>query len=183
MALNDAKLLDQLLLVFIEKGYASTSTRELADKCGIAEITLFRKYGTKKELFSQAVMHYLDTHSFHEFEWTDDDTLSTMLIHLLEKRYQFVLTHHAVIRMLIAETLLRNWPENFNILQLMQQRNRIIIESFAKSRHLNVDAYSLSTMMTGFIMSEIIRSQNTTYVWKLDDDLQQRIKRYVDLMV
>jgi len=183
MALNDAKLLDQLLLVFIEKGYASTSTRELADKCGIAEITLFRKYGTKKELFSQAVMHYLDTHSFHEFEWAESDTLATMLEQLLERRYQFVMNHHAVIRMLIAETLLRNWPENFNILQLMQQRNRTIIESFAASRHLTIDAHSLATMMTGFVMSEIIRSQNTSYVWKIDNELHLRIHRYVDLMI
>lgn len=183
MAIQESHLLDQLLIVFIEKGYASTSTRELADRCGIAEITLFRKYGTKKELFSKAVMHYLETHSFSDFTWDEHDTLEDMLIKLLERRYQFVATHHAVLRMLIAETLYRKWPDEFNVIQRMQQRNVAYIEHYAKDHDLTLDVTSLATMMLGFIMSEIIRSQHDQFVWSSDDAMHQRIESYVRQML
>jgi AcrR family transcriptional regulator len=39
--------------LFAEKGYASVSTREIAQKAGITEMTLFRKFQTKKHLFSR----------------------------------------------------------------------------------------------------------------------------------
>ncbi len=39
--------------LFAEKGYASVSTREIAQKAGITEMTLFRKFQTKKHLIGR----------------------------------------------------------------------------------------------------------------------------------
>ncbi|NMH70663.1 TetR/AcrR family transcriptional regulator [Bacillus sp. RO3] len=44
------KIVEAAIEMFAEKGYASTSTSQIAKKAGVAEGTIFRHYKTKKEL-------------------------------------------------------------------------------------------------------------------------------------
>ncbi len=41
--------------LFAERGYRGATTRELAKAAGVAEVTLFRQFGTKEHLFREAV--------------------------------------------------------------------------------------------------------------------------------
>jgi AcrR family transcriptional regulator len=41
--------------LFAARGYSGTSTRDLADRAGVAESVLYRKYNTKAALFEEAV--------------------------------------------------------------------------------------------------------------------------------
>ncbi|MBS4196175.1 TetR/AcrR family transcriptional regulator [Lederbergia citri] len=50
------KIIEAAIELFSEKGYASTSTSEIAKKAGVAEGTIFRHYKTKKELLMSIVM-------------------------------------------------------------------------------------------------------------------------------
>jgi AcrR family transcriptional regulator len=47
---------------FAARGYARSSTREIADAAGVSEALLFRHFGTKANLFELAVLH-----PFHGF--------------------------------------------------------------------------------------------------------------------
>jgi AcrR family transcriptional regulator len=49
------KILIAAIESFAEKGYASTSTSEIAKKAGVAEGTIFRHYKTKKDLLMSIV--------------------------------------------------------------------------------------------------------------------------------
>lgn len=49
------KILVAAIDTFAEKGYAATSTSEIAKKAGVAEGTIFRHYKTKKELLVSIV--------------------------------------------------------------------------------------------------------------------------------
>jgi AcrR family transcriptional regulator len=49
------KILEVATVLFAEKGYASTSTSEIAKKAGVAEGTIFRHYKSKKELLITVV--------------------------------------------------------------------------------------------------------------------------------
>jgi len=42
---------------FAAKGYARTTTREIAARAAVAETLLFRKFGSKAALFAEAVLH------------------------------------------------------------------------------------------------------------------------------
>jgi AcrR family transcriptional regulator len=48
-------VLDAALVEFAEKGYAATSTEDVAARAGISQPYLFRLFGTKKELYIAAV--------------------------------------------------------------------------------------------------------------------------------
>lgn len=179
MAINESTLLEQLLLVFIEKGYASTSTRELAGRCGISEMTLFRKYGSKQALFTATVLHYLDSHSYTEIGLYETDTFEGTLIQLLLKRYEFVVTHHAVLSMLLGETLLHKWPQNFNVFQAMQESNINLITRCADHHQLVVDASHLSMMMLGFLMNELFRFKQGQTDWTIAETRRSRVSSYI----
>lgn len=49
------EVLDAAVVEFAERGYAGTSTEEIARHAGISQPYLFRLFGTKKELFKASV--------------------------------------------------------------------------------------------------------------------------------
>ncbi|MTK63201.1 MAG: TetR/AcrR family transcriptional regulator [Methanobacterium sp.] len=49
------KILDAALNIFAKEGYNSATTRSIASKSGFSEITLFRKFETKENLFKEAM--------------------------------------------------------------------------------------------------------------------------------
>lgn len=48
-------LLDAARAAFARKGYAGTSTREIAEGAGVSEALLFRHFGSKAQLFQRAI--------------------------------------------------------------------------------------------------------------------------------
>jgi AcrR family transcriptional regulator len=54
-----ALVLEAARQTFAEKGYARTTTREIAVRAGVAETLLFRKFGSKAKLFAEAALQPL----------------------------------------------------------------------------------------------------------------------------
>jgi len=52
---TEQKILDAALKVFSEKGYNGARTRIIAEKSGFTEMTLFRKFETKENLFNRVL--------------------------------------------------------------------------------------------------------------------------------
>jgi AcrR family transcriptional regulator len=52
---TEKKILDAALKVFAEKGYDGAKTKLIANESGFTEMTLFRKFGTKENLFNQVL--------------------------------------------------------------------------------------------------------------------------------
>ena len=52
---TEQKFLDAALEIFAEKGYKGATTRFIAQKAGFSELTLFRKFKTKQNLFNKVL--------------------------------------------------------------------------------------------------------------------------------
>lgn len=52
---TEKKILDAALKVFAERGYDGAKTKLIAEKSGFTEMTLFRKFGTKQNLFKMVL--------------------------------------------------------------------------------------------------------------------------------
>ena len=57
---TNRKILDSGLYLFSSKGYRSTTTREIAEKAGINELTLFRNFHTKEKLLEEVIDYGFD---------------------------------------------------------------------------------------------------------------------------
>jgi AcrR family transcriptional regulator len=55
---TERRLLEAMLKVASEVGYARATTRRIAQEARVAELTLFRRFGSKQELFRQMLRTY-----------------------------------------------------------------------------------------------------------------------------
>ena len=60
------------LHVFVERGYDAATTKEIAERAGVNEATLYRRYNTKAELVRTALAHQLANSPFGHLSESDD---------------------------------------------------------------------------------------------------------------
>lgn len=94
------KIMDSALKEFAEKGYARAKTKDIAERSGLSEMTLFRRFKTKKNLFNQVleenhqklmgdIFSIMDK---SKIENSDDfiETLIRLLLNLTEENFEYV---------------------------------------------------------------------------------------------
>jgi len=66
------KIMKVALKLFSEKGYYSTTTKEIANEAEVNEVTVFRHFGSKANLFQLTTEHYvIDAKIDHILDGTD----------------------------------------------------------------------------------------------------------------
>ncbi|MED1421050.1 TetR/AcrR family transcriptional regulator [Bacillus smithii] len=105
------KILEAAIEIFAEKGYASTSTSEIAKRAGVAEGTIFRHYKTKKDLLLaivnptliKSVAPFLAKEFVKEVFENDYQHFEDFIRVLLKNRYDFVKKYLPAIRVFWQE--------------------------------------------------------------------------------
>lgn len=80
---TEQQILDATADELLEKGYTSATTRNIALRAEISEVTLFRRYGSKAKLTAAAVTYVLSQEAW-DFEVSGDvasDLLSAVTFH------------------------------------------------------------------------------------------------------
>jgi len=54
------RIIDSALDLFSKQGYDSTTTRSIAERSGVNELTLFRNFGSKENLLSEVIDHHFN---------------------------------------------------------------------------------------------------------------------------
>src|SRR6202034_2250042 len=78
----DATMFDAALKVLAERGYAGATTRRIADAAGVNEVTLFRRFGDKRQLIRAAI--HADIDRFANDGLTATGNLEADLIRVVE---------------------------------------------------------------------------------------------------
>ncbi|WP_417620240.1 TetR/AcrR family transcriptional regulator [Parasphingorhabdus sp.] len=92
-------LLDAARDHFRERGYANSTTRDIADRAGLSEAMLFRQFGTKAALFEQAILE-----PFNEFvsnfveEWTKQNVAGSGEVGLEQLSRSYVSQFYQLLR-------------------------------------------------------------------------------------
>lgn len=115
MTEKQQKIIQASIQIFAEKGYASTSTSEIAKAAGVAEGTIFRHFGSKENLLLSVILpflldsvpvmaddfiHNVLTKPYHSF--------ADFLTALINDRLQFVRANSKIFKILLVELLNRN---------------------------------------------------------------------------
>jgi AcrR family transcriptional regulator len=89
------------LQVFSERGYNAATTKEIAERAGVNEATLYRRFNTKSELIRTALAHELGNSPFSHLTASDDPQQD---IAMIAKAYIDTFeVFGAVVMMLIGE--------------------------------------------------------------------------------
>ncbi|MGE0308196.1 MAG: TetR/AcrR family transcriptional regulator [Acidimicrobiia bacterium] len=100
-------LLNAAKQLFSDQGYGATSTREIADHAGVAEPLLFRHFGSKAVLFSEAMLEpyraFLDEYMT---QWEDDlrhpEGIQEVTKRFVDGLLGLMRTHRKTFRALVA---------------------------------------------------------------------------------
>ncbi len=97
---TEQKILDAALKIFSEEGFKGATTRVIAQESGFSELTLFRKFETKENLFNSVliknrenILEELDSMlTDKKFEDNKDflETLIKNLANLTENNFEFI---------------------------------------------------------------------------------------------
>jgi AcrR family transcriptional regulator len=150
---TEQKFIDTSLKVFAEKGYKGATTRIIADKAGFSELTLFRKFKTKENLFNKVLEHNLIklkkevAIAFDANVYSDADvflrTLITDMARIAENNYEFIS---------LANTQKSGKTDPLRA-QFVEHLSEFIHNSLPK-RELDYDAFALSIFSYTFMISQ-----------------------------
>ncbi|PFE01075.1 TetR family transcriptional regulator [Bacillus cereus] len=122
------RILEAAVDMFGEKGYASTSTSEIAKRAGVAEGTIFRYYKTKKDLLLAVVMPTLTKFAAPFFvqafakEILENtyETYEEFLRIAIRNRFEFAKKHFPMLKILMQEVPFQ--PELKNEIQQLVEK-------------------------------------------------------------
>ncbi len=161
------RVLDAAMEVFAERGFAGTSTSEIASRAGVAAGTVFRFYKTKKDLLVGAVAPLFKrfvapslVREFGKVLQAEHDDLESFVRAIVEDRLDFVKRHRRVIRVALQETPLHPelralWQES-----VMDQLRPMVLEQIEalQERGLVIDlppeavARMLASVFAGYAL-------------------------------
>ncbi|WNS43948.1 TetR/AcrR family transcriptional regulator [Paenibacillus sp. MMS20-IR301] len=106
------RIVEAAIQLFAEKGYANTSTAEIAKTAEVSEASIFKQYGTKANLLLALIVPYIKEffpaiaqETFEMVTSTAGPTFEGFLRELLKNRIAFIMENKEIFQVLIKEIL------------------------------------------------------------------------------
>ncbi len=167
------QILESALKVFIEKGYNGSTTLDIAKKADISEVTLFRYFDSKKQMFMEAIEPILITSLKESLVESQDLEPIEKLEYILKNRIKFITQHNKVIKLILMESQVNPEVADFDFIK---QITSMLKDSIRDTDiDLEDEDFSIRLMM-GSILSflylpKIKNSEIDSYVEKLIDTI------------
>ncbi len=161
--------------MFAEKGYANTSTAEIARAAGVSEGTIFKHFGTKDHLLLSIIVPFVNDFFPVMAKEVLNDTLSEntksfeqFLRDLLKNRVAFITANKEIFQFFINEVIYREELKRELVpyfTKLVPPLFTNIVEQFKESGEL-IDLpadrilKSLLTLLGGFFVSRFLFMEN-----------------------
>ncbi|TLS36111.1 TetR/AcrR family transcriptional regulator [Pseudalkalibacillus caeni] len=164
---KQVKILEAAVEIFSEKGYAATSTSEIAKKAGVAEGTIFRHYKTKKDLLMSIVTPTLTkvlapfmARDFVKKVFENDHNSFEDFIRLLIKnRYEFAKKNLPIIKIFLQEIAFHE--------EIREQYKAIFNEQVKKKFFAIIEHFQEKGEITDLPPTTVIRLSITTVIGHL----------------
>jgi AcrR family transcriptional regulator len=132
------KLVEAAVLCFAENGFSGTSTRQIADRAGVAEATIFRHFGTKQELLIRLVTPVLDQLMVPELSAQERDIiagmtdLKSMMRWMMLNRIEFARRYQPLVRILLQDLPVNDELRTVVMEHLAEPISRIALGQLAR---------------------------------------------------
>lgn len=90
--------------VFVDKGYNGATTLEIAKAAEISEVTLFRHFKSKKEIFTSSIQPIIFTTLKESITASENLNPEEQLKYILTERIKLVAENRKVMRLMIMES-------------------------------------------------------------------------------
>ncbi|WP_028539958.1 MULTISPECIES: TetR/AcrR family transcriptional regulator [Paenibacillus] len=186
------KILEAATEIFAEKGYAATSTSEIAQKAGVAEGTIFRHYKTKKDLLlsiaGPIVIKLVAPFLLRDFAKMIEmpyERAEDFFRALAKDRFKFVRENMRIIKILIQEVPFQ--PELLEQVKslaseiVFQRIKRVVLHFQEKGQLVEAPPWRIvrtgASVMIGMILVHVLLVPD----FSIDED--EEIEHTVDLLM
>lgn len=151
------KLLNAALQIFVEKGYESTTTKEIAKLANVAEVTLFRHFNSKSNLFVETLTIALVDFIKIEEKKMYGLNFANFFQHLLHKKLLLASKNKKLLQMLIRENSYGHIPENLKIIYEIQRQSAVTFSEYLKFQYnKELDSKYLTDVFIGIIIRYVL---------------------------
>lgn len=167
------------LSAFIEKGLQAT-TMDIAKEADVAEVTLYRKFSTKKNLFITVIKNALEKKFASDvMKYAKEEDTETFLIYIIENRLDVLSKHKDLIKMLISESLRGNLTDdvNFPVIIFTSLQTGLAAHFECIGRQVNTE--HLARAIGGILLSYIMFPHETAFHVLSDDEKARLVKKHV----
>ena len=166
--------------LFEKKGFAAATTKEIAELAGISEVTLFRHFETKRNLFKEAVhscMHPYKTEAYLSNEVTYD--LRQDLTYIAHDMFETHKQNIPMLKMIMRDKIRGSAPERHMKKSEHHTENKLLeyfqtMKSMGKiTAEPDMAINFFISNVTGYIMKEIFmkksgKNDEKYFAWMLD---------------
>ncbi|MDR7869426.1 MAG: TetR/AcrR family transcriptional regulator [Tissierellaceae bacterium] len=163
------QILESALKTFIEKGYNGSTTMDIAKKADISEVTLFRYFDSKKQIFMDAIEPILVSSLKESLVASKDLETIEKLEYILKDRIKFISKHHEVIKLILMESQINPEIADFNFInQITLLLQDLIKEAGIDLKNEGIPLRLLMGSILSFLyLPEVNDEEINNYVEKL----------------
>lgn len=147
---REEQIIEAAKSVFIEKGFIGATTNELAKRAGISEVTLFRYFSSKSELFMSAIGPIM-TDSLENVLQYDTENPKELIKNFLTERLAFIVKNRELIKLMLMESDLNH---DFSIKgQIIERIFNMLNDLFKRLELPEEERNILVRVMIGILLS------------------------------
>jgi len=179
------KIMKVSLKLFSEQGYYPTTTKQIAEEAGVNELTIFRHFGSKSNLFQVTTEHYV-IDSRVDYILNDIENLSfeeSMLL-IANRIYKLFIQNTKLYK---VQMKLADNEKDFVKLKLSRKIISILIEYFNELKERRIIDGETEIMAVTFVNSLLgtftveILGDNTVSNLKWEDIVKEHTRQFVSI--
>lgn len=166
------QILQAAIKLFIQKGLQA-STQEIAKEADVAEITLFRKFSTKQNLFITVIKNVLEKQfSSKIMKLAEQENTEEFLKKIMDDRLKILSKNASLVKMIISESLRGNLTDEINFPVIIHAHLKRALDHHFELINREVDTALCVKQLAGIFLSHIILPQDEPY-YKLSNEAKE----------
>lgn len=164
------QILDAAMTVFVDKGFKGSTTLEIAKKADISEVTLFRYFSSKQEIFLQGIEPILLSTLKENINTSNELSAEEKLEYLLYERISVISKNYQVVKLILTEASLLSELGNDTFTNRIIEIIKIMLNQIGIA--INDKDFTIRLIMGSMLSFLFIPEKN-----------EETIKIYVDKIV
>lgn len=179
------KIMKVALKLFSEQGYYPTTTKQIAEEAGVNELTIFRHFGSKSNLFQVTTEHYvLDSKIDSILKNTEDLNFEEAMFLITNRIYKLLIQNTKLYK---VQMKLADNEKDFVKLKLSRKIISILKDYFEVLKENNkikgepyIMAVTLINSLLGTFTIEILGDYTVSNI-KWEELVEEHTKQFVSL--
>lgn len=177
------RIFQAAIQLFINKGFQAT-TQEIAKEADVAEITLYRKYSTKQNLFNTVIKRVLEKQfNTRIMEMAKEPNTERFIKFILKDRLEIISRNILLVKMLISESLKGNLTGDVDFPVIIMESLESALSYHFNQQEKKVDTALMARQLAGIFLSQVVFPNEKPF-YQLDDHTKEDvINRYVQSLI